>query len=65
MQFRDQLAMRFPDGHVPDADTLALLKMRTHLFRYFSGCPGAATLRARIGSLRTRVDLDDLLRDGY
>ena len=64
VQFRDQLAMRFPDGHVPDADTLALLKMRTHLFRYFSGCPGAAALRARIGSLRTRSELDELLRDG-
>ncbi|MBO7684141.1 MAG: hypothetical protein J6T51_05405, partial [Kiritimatiellae bacterium] len=65
VQFRDQLARRFPGDRVPDADALALLKARTHLFRYFGGCPGAAALRARIGALRTRRDLDALLNDGY
>ena len=53
LQFRERLAERFPQDHVPTADALASLKMRTHLFRYFSGCPGAAALRARIGSVRT------------
>ena len=63
VQFRSMLAERFPGDRMPSADTLALLKMRTHLFRYFSGCPGAAALRARIGSLRTRTELDELLCD--
>ena len=38
------------------ADAFAALKMRTHLFRYFSGCPGAAALRARFGTVRTLAD---------
>ena len=62
-QFRSMLVGRFPGSRIPDADAIALLKMRTHLFRYFSGCPGAAALRARIGSLRTRAELDELLCD--
>ena len=61
-QFRDRLARRFPGCRAPSADALSLLKMRTHLFRYFGGCPGAAALRARIGSIRTLAELDDLLR---
>ncbi len=63
VQFRCMLAERFPGARMPSADAIALLKMRTHLFRYFSGCPGAAALRARIGSLRTRAELDELLCD--
>ena len=64
LQFRERLAERFPDGHAPSADVLASLKMRTHLFRYFSGCPGAAALRARIGTVRTLAEALALLAPG-
>lgn len=53
LEFRERMAERFPRDRIPTADALAALKMRTHLFRYFSGCPGAAELRARIGAVRT------------
>ena len=56
LQFREQLAARFPDARVPDAATWVVMKMRTHLLRYFGGCPGAAALRGRIGSVRTLKD---------
>ena len=56
LEFRDRLAERFPRDRVPTADAIASLKMRIHLFRYFGGCPGAAALRARIGSVRTLAD---------
>ncbi len=36
---------------------LAVLKLRTHLFRYFSGRPGAAALRARINSVKSLAEL--------
>ena len=56
LKFRDRLAGRFPGDRIPSADAFAALKMRTHLFRYFSGCPGAAALRARFGTVRTLAD---------
>ena len=62
LQFREQLAERFPGGHVPDAAAWAVVKLRTHLFRYFGGCPGAAALRSRIGSVRTLRDALALLK---
>ncbi len=36
---------------------LAVLKLRTHLFRYFSGRPGAAALRARLNSVKSLAEL--------
>ena len=56
LEFRERLAERFPGDRIPGADAFAALKMRTHLFRYFSGCPGAAALRARFGTVRTLAD---------
>ena len=41
---------------------LAVLKLRTHLFRYFSGRPGAAALRARINNVKSLTTLDRSLR---
>ena len=56
LKFRDRLVERFPGCRIPSADAFAVLKMRTHLFRYFSGCPGAAAMRARFGTVRTLAD---------
>ncbi len=42
---------------VPTLDAFAALKVRTHMFRYFSGIPGAAALRARFNAVRS---LDDI-----
>jgi len=36
---------------------LAVLKLRTHLFRYFSGRPGAAALRARLNGVKSLAEL--------
>ena len=58
LAFRRQLAERFPDDHVPSVDGFVSVKMHTHLFRYFSGRPGAAALRARLNAIRT---LDEVL----
>ena len=52
LQFRDILAERFPNDHVSSPDAFASVKMHTHLFRYFSGLPGAAKLRARLNMVR-------------
>ena len=56
---RDQLAARFPHDHVPSPDAFASVKMHVHLFRYFSGRPGAAALRARLNSVRTLAEIRD------
>ena len=53
LAFRRQLAERFPNDHVPSVDGFVSVKMHTHLFRYFSGRPGAAALRARLNAVRT------------
>ncbi len=57
LEFRRQLAERFPGDHVADEDGFASVKMHTHLFRYFSGRPGAAALRARLNSIRTLAEI--------
>ena len=57
LAFRDQLAERFPGDHVPSRDGIASVKMRTHLFRYFNGRPGAAALRARLNTVRTLAEI--------
>jgi len=57
LAFRDQLAVRYPNDHIPSPDGYASVKMHTHLFRYFNGLPGAASLRARLNSVRTLADI--------
>lgn len=61
LQFRDQLASRFPNDHIPSPDGYASVKMHTHLFRYFNGRPGAAALRARLNQVRTLKEIYDCL----
>lgn len=53
LAFREQLEKKYPKDHIPSVDGYASLKMRTHLFRYFSGRPGAAKMRAAINSIHT------------
>jgi len=63
LRFRDQLAARFPNDHVPSADGFASVKMHTHLFRYFNGRPGAASLRARLNTVRTLAEIRSLIAE--
>lgn len=57
LEFHDMLASRHPGERVPSADDFVSVKLRTHLFRYFSGRPGAAALRARLNAVRTLADV--------
>jgi tRNA-dihydrouridine synthase B len=61
LQFRDILAERFPNDHVSSPDAFASVKMHTHLFRYFSGLPGAAKLRARLNMVRKLSEIYDII----
>ena len=61
LAFREQLAEKFPEDHVPSVDGFASVKMHTHLFRYFNGRPGAAALRARLNSIRTLAEIREIL----
>ena len=61
--FRRQLAERFPSDHIPSEDGFASVKMHTHLFRYFNGRPGAAALRARLNTVRTVAEINDIIHD--
>ena len=66
LEFRRQLAERFPNDHIPSEDAFASVKMHVHLFRYFAGRPGAAALRARLNRVRSiaemREAVDSLLQ---
>ena len=62
LEFREILASRYPHDHVPSVDGIVSVKMHTHLFRYFSGRPGAAALRARLNSVRTLAEVRDAIR---
>jgi tRNA-dihydrouridine synthase B len=53
-----QIAERFPADRLPTLDFWTTGAVRTHLFRYFAGCPGAGEFRRRLMSLRT---LDEVL----
>jgi nifR3 family TIM-barrel protein len=57
LEFRRQLAERFPNDHIPSEDAFASVKMHVHLFRYFAGRPGAAALRARLNRVRSIAEM--------
>ena len=63
LEFRRQLAERFPHDHIPSEDAFASVKMHVHLFRYFNGRPGAAALRARLNSVRTLAEIHDAIQN--
>ncbi|MDD6030093.1 MAG: tRNA-dihydrouridine synthase family protein [Kiritimatiellae bacterium] len=56
LRFREQLAARFPDDHVPSPDGYVCIVLHTHLFRYFNGRPGSAELRRKLTTIRTIKD---------
>ena len=58
LEFRDQLAAKYPNDHIPSPDAFASVKMHVHLFRYFNGRPGAAELRKRLNTVRTLDEID-------
>ena len=58
LEFRDQLAARFPNDRIPSPDGFASVKMHVHLFRYFNGRPGAAELRRRLNTVRTLAEIN-------
>ena len=62
LEFRDRLAAAFPHDHVPSRDGFASVKMHTHLFRYFAGRPGAAALRARLNTVRTLSEIEEIIQ---
>ena len=62
LQFRDQLAARYPGDRIPSPDAFASVKMHVHLFRYFNGRPGAAELRRRLNAVRTLGEIEDAVR---
>ncbi len=43
-----QISARFPNDRLPTLDAWVTGAVRTHLFRYFSGMPGAAELRRNL-----------------
>lgn len=61
LAFRRMLVSKYPEDHVPCEDGYVGIKMHTHLFRYFSGMPGAAALRARLNSIRTLAEVREVL----
>ena len=62
LQFRDSLARKYPNDHIPSADGFASVKMHVHLFRYFNGRPGAAELRKRLNTVRTLAEIESIVR---
>ena len=63
LQFREQLARKYPNDHIPSADGFASVKMHVHLFRYFNGRPGAAELRKRLNTVRTLAEIEAIVRE--
>lgn len=61
LEYRELLLRRHPGDRVPSADGYASVKMHVHLFRYFTGRPGAAALRARLSSIRTLAEIETAL----
>lgn len=61
LSFREQIARNFPALRTPSPDAFASVKMHTHLFRYFNGRPGAAAMRARLNSIRTLREINDII----
>ena len=61
LEFRDILARKYPNDHIPSADGFASVKMHVHLFRYFNGRPGAAELRKRLNTVRTLAEIESVV----
>lgn len=63
VDFHIHLAKSLPDVRILPLDLFAALKVRTHLFRYFSGLPGAAAMRAKFNNVRSISDISRCLEE--
>ena len=63
LEFREILALKYPNDHIRSIDAFASVKMHTHLFRYFNGIPGAAKLRANLNKVRTLAEIETIIED--
>lgn len=61
LEFRRQLADRYPADHIMSEDAIASVKMHTHFIHYFKGTPGAAALRARLNAVRTLAEVREIV----
>jgi nifR3 family TIM-barrel protein len=61
LELRDLIAREFPADRLPSADVWASTAIRTHLFRYFSGVPGAGELRRKLNIVRTLEEINEVL----
>ena len=57
IELHAQLARTFPDDHVPPLGDYLMGFVRTHLFHYFRGRPGAAEFRRQLNGMHTLADL--------
>ena len=62
LEFREILIRNFPYDRIPSVDGFASVKMHVHLFRYFNSRPGAAALRARLNSVRTLAEIENIIK---
>ncbi|MBO5939821.1 MAG: tRNA-dihydrouridine synthase [Kiritimatiellae bacterium] len=53
VELHAQIGKKFPSDRLPPLDFWVSSSVRTHLFRYFSGRPGAGEFRRRLMSLKT------------
>ncbi len=63
LEFREMLARKYPNDHVPAVDGFVSVKLHTHLFRYFAGRPGAGELRRRLNAIRTLAEVRELAQN--
>lgn len=59
-----QTAAHFPSDRLPSLDAWVCGAVRTHLFRYFSGVPGAAEFRRTLATVRRADEIDTLIPKG-
>jgi tRNA-dihydrouridine synthase len=60
-----QIAERFPTDRLPSLDFWTTGAVRTHLFRYFAGRPGAGEFRRRLMSLRTLDEIHLAMKSAF
>ena len=60
-----QIAERFPADRLPTLDFWTTGAVRTHLFRYFAGRPGAGEFRRRLMSLRTLDEIHLAMKSAF
>lgn len=62
LDFHSRLKEKFPADHMPSRDAFAAIRMHVHLFRYFSGLPGAAAMRGRLSRVRSVAEIEEEMK---